>query len=106
MPGLRSQARRNRASINPNPNPNPNPIDTLPQPDTNNIKFTVRTCQGRTAQNRKQKDAIVPAVDDNKLNNNDNRHNNIVSGAGFETTPFGRKEDEGIKELREDGRVR
>ncbi|XWS17690.1 hypothetical protein CRYUN_Cryun33cG0089000 [Craigia yunnanensis] len=100
MPELRSHARRNWASINPNTNTNPNPIDILPQPDANNIEFTVRTCQRRTAQNRKQKDAIVPAVGDNKLNNNDNRHNNIVSGAGFQTTPFGRKEDEGIKELR------
>nr|KJB07484.1 hypothetical protein B456_001G026300 [Gossypium raimondii] len=27
-------------------------------------------------------------------------HNNIVSGAGFETTPFGRKADEDIKKLR------
>ncbi|XWS72515.1 hypothetical protein CRYUN_Cryun02cG0046500 [Craigia yunnanensis] len=100
MPELRSHARRNRASIN--PNPNPNPIDILPQPDTTNNrdKLTVRTRRRRTAQNRKEKDAIVAAVDDNKLNNNDNKHNNIVSGAGFETTPVRRKEDEDIKELR------
>ncbi|KAK6236802.1 hypothetical protein QUC31_020598 [Theobroma cacao] len=103
MPELRSNARRNRASINPNQNPNPiNNI--LPQPDTNDnkkkSKFTVRTRQGRTAQNRKQKDAIVAAVYENKLNDNDNKHNNIVSGAGLETTPFGRKQDKDIKELR------
>ncbi|XVF35407.1 hypothetical protein REPUB_Repub18cG0142800 [Reevesia pubescens] len=98
MPELRSHARRNRASIN--PNPNPNPIDILPQPDTINNKFTVRTRRRRTAQNRKQKDAIVAAVDDNKLENNDNERNNIVTGAGFGTTPFGKKKEEDIKEFR------
>ena len=96
MPELRSHALRNRASIN--PYPKTNPIDILTLPDTKNNKFTVRTRQRRTAQNRKQKDAIVAAVDDNKLNNNDNEYKNIVSAAGFLTTPFGRKEDEeGIK---------
>ncbi|OMO86647.1 hypothetical protein COLO4_20992 [Corchorus olitorius] len=98
MPELRSHARRNRASVN--PNPNPNPINLLPQPDSNN-KFTVRTRQRRTGQNRKQKDAIVADVDDNKLNdNNGNEQNNILSGAEFETTPLGKKEGEDIKELR------
>lgn len=86
MPELRSRARINRTSIN--SNLNPNPIDIVPQPDTNN-KGTTRTHQRRTGQKRKREGAIVAVVDDNELNNNDDGHNNIVSGAGFETTPFG-----------------
>ncbi|XP_052886652.1 casein kinase 1-like protein HD16 isoform X1 [Gossypium arboreum] len=97
MPELRSRARRNRASVN--PDLSPTPIDIVPQPDTNN-KVTTRTRQRRTGQRRKREGAIVAVVDDNELNNNDDGHNNIVSGAGFETTPFGRKADEDIKKLR------
>ncbi|KAK9032262.1 hypothetical protein V6N11_056535 [Hibiscus sabdariffa] len=92
MPELRSHARRNRASINPNPNPNPNPIDTVPQPDSDNNKVTVRTRQRRAGQIRKQEDAIVAAVDNNELNDTGNGYDNIVIGAGFETTPLGRKD--------------
>ncbi|XVF48583.1 hypothetical protein PTKIN_Ptkin03bG0202200 [Pterospermum kingtungense] len=99
MPELRSRARRNRASVN--FNPNPNPIHIIPQPDTDfKGNFTVRTRRRRAAKNGKQKGAIVAAVDDNKLNNDGDKDNNIVSGADFKTTPFGRKEGEDNKELR------
>ncbi|MBA0603341.1 hypothetical protein Gorai_003490, partial [Gossypium raimondii] len=69
---------------------NANPTGRLPRPDSN--KCTVRTRPWRTAQNRKPKDAFLAAVDGNKFNDKDNEHNNIVSGAGFETLPFARKE--------------
>ncbi|KAK8610255.1 hypothetical protein V6N13_081418 [Hibiscus sabdariffa] len=90
MHELRSHARRNRASIN--PNPNPNPVDTVPRPDSDNDKVAVRTRQRRTGQIRKQEDAIVAAVDNNELNDTGNGYDNIVVGAGFETTPLGRKD--------------
>ncbi|KAH1033270.1 hypothetical protein J1N35_045444 [Gossypium stocksii] len=85
MPELYSQARRNRASIN------ANPTGRLPRPDSN--KCTVRTRPWRTAQNRKTKDAFLAAVDGNKFNDNDNEHNNTVSGAGLKRCRLqGRKE--------------
>ncbi|KAK8545297.1 hypothetical protein V6N13_066583 [Hibiscus sabdariffa] len=44
----------------------------------------------RTVQIRKHKGGFLAAVEDNKLNDKDKKHDNIVSGAGFEKLPFAR----------------